>query len=119
MRIAAVNLIQSSGPVTLSSSWFSEPIYMGHMVNFSAQMVFTGVPEGTFAIQYSNDPVEPTTLTAPTNFASIPESEQIIDEAGVHGWNVDNAGYRWIRFTYQYTAGMGVLTSANLSGKGV
>lgn len=116
MRLIAYELINQ--PLTLNTTWNSSPIFIGHAVHFSAQLIFTGVPEGTWSIEYSNDVVEPPFLQPPTNWAVIVGSEQIIDEAGTHGWQVQNAGYRWVRITYTYSTSTGILTSATFHSKG-
>lgn len=119
MRIAAINFLESSGNVTLSGNWTSSPIYIGHLAVFSIYTAFTGVPEGSFKLQYSNDSNEPTQgARLPENWGDIGSSSQTVDEAGTHGWQVENAGYRWIRVVYTYTAGVGILTKAQFHGKG-
>lgn len=82
MRLIAYSLIDSV--TTLNSDWVSSPIFIGHAIHFSAQLQFSGVPEGTFLIEYSNDVVEPPFQQPPVNWATIVGSEQIIDEAGTH-----------------------------------
>lgn len=119
MRIAAVNLLHDSGPITLSTTWTGPSIFIGHAAHYSMYLEFSGVPEGTFVLEYSNDIIEPTMGQQASKFAVVIDSEQIIDEAGTHGWSVENAGYRWVRAKYQYTAGVGVLGTANFHSKGV
>lgn len=116
MRLTTVNLI--TGPVTLTSNWTSAPVWAGHAVNFSVFLQFTGTPSGVFSLEYSNDANEPTGLALPVNWARIEGSQQTITEAGNHGYNVQDAGYRWVRVKYTFTASTGSLTVANYHSKG-
>lgn len=117
MRLLSKELINS--PVTLNANWESEPIWIGHAVHFSVYLQFTGVPEGIFSLLYSNDLNEPNSAAQPTNFANIVGSEQSIDEAGTHGYSVQNAGYRWVKIKYNYVTSTGTLVSATFHSKGV
>jgi len=117
LRLISVSLI--SGDFTLSQNWESEPIYIGHAIHFSAMLQFSGVPDGTFRLEYSNDIVEPSSNRVPSNWEVVGGSEQIVDESGTHGWQVQNAGYRWVKVSYIYTGGVGILTSATFHSKGL
>lgn len=117
MRLTSIEL--TPNPVLIDANWQSQPIWIGHIEHFSVYLQFSGVPEGTFSLEYSNDLIEPHLNKAPTNFATIVGSEQIIDEAGTHGWNVQNAGYRWLRIKFQHSVGSGYLDLALFHGKGV
>lgn len=116
MRLLSKSLIATN--VTLNADWESAPIWVGHAVHFSAFLEFTGVPEGSWELQYSNDLEEPTSAKLPVNFATILGSEQNIDEAGTHGWQVQNAGYRWVKIKYNYVTSTGTLTVCNFHSKG-
>lgn len=111
MRILSKSLISSN--VILNANWESAPIWIGHAEHFSVYLEFTGVPEGSWEIQYSNDVAEPTSTLLPTNFATIIGSEQVVDEAGTHGYSVQNAGYRWIKLKYNYSTSTGSLVACN------
>lgn len=117
MRLTTTSLIVNS-PVTLSANWISSPIWAGHAVHFSIYLSFTGVPEGVFSLEYSNDANDSTNTSLPVNFARVEGSQQAVTTAGTHGWSVQNAGYRWLRVKFTYTTGTGSLTVANYNSKG-
>lgn len=124
MRIANENLIPS-GAQDMSTSFDLAPVYLGHIVNYSIQLVFTGSPVGTLSLQCSNDPGFPTgnspvvQSSNVTNWTIITGSSQAISAAGNVVWNVENAGYTWVRVDYVATSGAGSLTSARTNVKGV
>jgi len=117
MRINSQNLITSN--ITLSGNWNSSAVWIGHAVNLSLYFKFTGVPEGIFSLEYSNDGISESGPETPTNWARIEGSEQTVAEAGTHGYQIANAGFRWVRAAYSYTAGIGILTILKVNVKGV
>lgn len=124
MRIANENLLQASGPLDLSISEVTRPLWLGHICNYAIQLVFTGSPVGTFNLQCSNDPGLPDGGLTPqasgvTNWTDITGSSQGISAAGNIVWNVENAGYTWVRVNYVATSGTGSLSSARANVKGV
>jgi hypothetical protein len=100
----------------------SDEVWLGHICNFSIQLVFTGTPTGSLKLQCSNDEgaIETNIPNATiTNWTDIAGSTQAISAAGNHTWNVQNCGYRWVRFVYTATSGSGTITSARFNVKGV
>lgn len=75
---------------------------------FSMQAVFTGSPVGSIELQASNDNVTFTTISG-TNTA--------VSAASNIMWNVENAGYKYVRVFYDATSGTGSLTCTYF-GKG-
>lgn len=109
----------------MASSFTLHPVYLGHIVDYSIQLVFTGTPGGNFKLQASNDlgninaASEANQVVDLSNWTDIADSAQTISAAGDHTWSVDNAGYRWVRVVWTATSGSGTLTSARVNGKGV
>ena len=125
MRIANENLLDASGAVSLASNQTLRPVYLGHIINYSIQLVFTGSPTGTFKLQASNDPGRPSGASDTevqiglSNWTDIADSTQAISAAGDHTWTVENAGYSWVRVVYTFGSGSGSLTSARCTVKGL
>lgn len=111
----------------LSVNRQSDPIYLGHIIAYSIQIFFTGTPDGVFKLQFSNDLGRPTADSEAdrdfqiTNWTDIGGSSQIISAAGDLGYNVENAGYRWVRLVWEATTPgtSPVITSARANLKGV
>lgn len=123
MRIANEDLLSGTLP-DMVGSFDLRPLWLGHICNYSVQLVFTGSPVGTFSLQCSNDPGMPDGGQTPqarsvTNWTVITGSSQAISAAGNIVWNVENAGYNWVRVHYVVTSGTGSLTSARANVKGV
>lgn len=123
MRIANENLLVA-GALDLAVDEQLRPLWLGHICNYSIQLVFTGTPVGTFNLQCSNDPGTPDGGISPqatnvTNWTDITGSPQGITVGGSIVWNVENAGYTWVRVNYVATSGAGSLTSARANVKGV
>lgn len=119
MRLTNDAIIQ--GPISLANSWTSDPIWLGHVADYSIQLFFSGTPGGILRLQCSNDREQNVEgAQGVTNFTLIAGSTQTIDESGDHTWSIYNAGYRWVRV--QWIAGMastGSLNSARVNGKGI
>lgn len=121
MRIGSDSLIDAS--IDLSSPWTSSAIWVGHVNQYSIQLVFDGMPEGTWRLQASADKgndaaTEAYMSVGVQNWTTVEGSSQLIDEAGDHAWNVSESGYRWVRVQWLPSAGTGNLTSARYSTKG-
>lgn len=118
MRISNDTIILA--PVDMSSNWTSEPFWLGHLKDFSVQLVFSGSPLGIFRLRCSNDrEINVEGAQGVQNFTLIAGSTQAVEEAGDHTWAVYNAGYRWVQV--QWMAGIGssgMLQSARINGKG-
>lgn len=128
MRIFNEDILEIDGVRTtpsMASSFTLAPIYLGHIVDYSIQLVFTGTPGGNFKLQVSNDPGRPNAASeaeqyaAVLNWTDVAGSAQTISAAGDHTWNVENAGYVWARVVWTQTSSTGTLTSARVNGKGV
>lgn len=124
MRIGNDNL-QIDG-VDMSVEITSEPLWLGHIVNYSLQFVFTGSPSGNFKLQCSNDAGNPNAgKEVPpadyevVNYTDVADSAVTVSGAGNVTYDVQNAGYRWVRFVWTPTSGSGTLTSARFNIKGV
>lgn len=117
MRIANDTII--SAPESLAISWTSDPIWLGHVADYSIQLIFTGTPQGVFRLQCSNDKeTNVETAAGVANWTHVAGSTQSIDEAGDHTWSVSDAGYRWVRVQWIPMTGTGTLTAARFNSKG-
>lgn len=123
MRIANEDLL-SGLPVDLATSSNTRSLWLGHICNLSIQIVFTGTPVGAFKLQASDDagsangglfPQD----TSVSNWTDITGSSQAISAAGNIMWNIQNAGYNFIRVSYTASSGTGSLASARANVKGV
>lgn len=123
MRIA--NDLITLDSTDLSANITSEPIWLAHICNYSIQLVFAGAPQGEFKLQLSNDfgnaqaAQEDNRDFQITHWTDITGSEQAILAAGNHTWQVQNAGYRWVRVIWTFSSGTGTLSSARFNVKGV
>lgn len=118
MRISNDTILQA--PVDMTSAWTSEPIWLGHLRDFSIQLFFTGNPVGVFRLQCSNDREQSVeTAAGVTNWSIMSGSTQTIEEAGDHTWAIADAGYRWLRI--QWIPGLGSsgsIDTGRINGKG-
>lgn len=126
MRIANESLIGVPPvAVSMAADFQLRALWLGHICNYSIQLVFTGSPTGTLSLQCSNDPGTPdgaapaNQATGVTNWTDIPSSDQSITDGGNHTWDVSNAGYTWVRAIYSSASGTGSLISARANVKGV
>lgn len=125
MRISNEDLLLDSGALAMATSFNSRPIWLGHICNYSIQLVFTGSPVGTFKLQLSNDAGHPNAQAKAeqsadvTHWTDITDSAQSISAAGDHSYQVANAGYTWVRVSWVAISGSGSLTSARCMVKGV
>lgn len=79
-----------------------------HYTIYSVQAVYTGSPVGTLTLSSSNDGV---------TWDTISGTSQSVSAAGSTMWNVQGAGYLFVRLEYAFTSGSGSL-SAIYVGKG-
>lgn len=106
MRVKNENMLNDSGAIDLSSSWDSNAIWLGHISCYAIQLVFSGTPDGTFKLQASNDQGNPPTAGSGEqehgvdNWTDITDSSQAVSMAGNHMWDVQNAGYNWVRVVW-------------------
>ena len=131
MRINNENLLEIDNvaqSTSLAASRNFKPIWLGHICNYSIQLVYTGVPDGSFKLQASNDLGNPNAQGEANQYAGVSNWSDIsgsatgaISAAGDTMYDVENAGYRWVRVVWTATgAGTApVLTSARANVKGV
>lgn len=125
MRIFNESLTLNS--TSMSANITSDPIYLGHIGYYSIQLVYTGTPDGTFKLQLSNDMGSPQAAEQANedfkivNWTDIANTTVAVSAAGDLSYNVENAGYRWVRvvWTADSAGTTPVLTSARANGKGV
>jgi hypothetical protein len=109
----------------LSVSQESEPVWLGHIANFSIQVVFSGSPQGNFKLQMSNDEGNPTAAREAdrdyqiSNWTDIADSAFTVNAAGDVAWNYRDCGFRWVRVVWTHTGGSGTITSIRFNVKGV
>lgn len=112
-------------PFSMASNFATDPIYLGHIVNFSIQLVFTGTPTGNFTLECSNDEGEGDRVlnkfssTGVDNWTTVSDSAFAVSAAGDCVWDVQNVGYRWVRVKWTQSAGTGSVTVARCQVKGV
>lgn len=109
----------------MGASFTSKPIYLGHISDYSIQLIFTGSPVGSFSLQVSNDAgrisanSEANQYAGVSNWTDLMGSSQSITASGDHTWVAKGAGYLWVRVVYTRVSGSGTLTSARANLKGV
>jgi len=127
MRVNNEDLLVINGepaPSDMSVSINMRPIWLGHIKDYSIQLVFTGAPVGEFKLQASNDLGMPASAgdsqkyVGVDNWTDVEGSDQAISAAGNHMYQVQNAGYNWVRVVYTATSGSGTLTKARSYCKG-
>lgn len=127
MRINNEDLLEvntTRTPQDMSTSFTLKPVWLGHICNYAIQLTFTGAPNGTFSLQASNDQGRPNAATETEQYASVTHwthitgSDQPISAAGDHMYQVENAGYTWVRVVYTRNSGTGTVTIARAMVKG-
>lgn len=107
-----------------SATITSRGVWLGHIADFSIQLVFTGAPVGTFKLQASNDVGTEDkggagwSDTGVTHWTDL-DSSQAISAAGDLMYNYRGAGFRWVRVVYTKTSGTGTITVAKANCKGI
>jgi len=121
MRIQNEDLTLSG--TDMESNITSSPIWLGHIVNYSIQVVFTGSPNGAFKLQASNDKGANDFKIASasvTNWTDISSTSTNITTAGNLMYNIENAGYRWVRLVWtDSSSSTAAITVARYNVKGV
>lgn len=85
-----------------STNFTSAGVDLSDSVNFSVQSSFTGTDvAGTFKLQASNDN---------SDYIDITGASDAVSSSGTALLNVENAGYRYVRFDWAYTSGTGNIT---------
>lgn len=127
MRVNNENILELdgaavSGDLTASANY--KPLWLGNVVNYSIQLVFTGTLGGNFKLQASCDKGSPNSASEAqqssgvTNWTDVADSAFTVSAAGNVMWNVRNTGYEWVRVAWTATSGAGTLTSARCKIKG-
>lgn len=115
----------SPAPISMNSGFVTDPLYLGHIVNYSIQIVFTGTPTGNFTLEYSNDEgqgdrrLNEFSSAGVTNWTTVSDSAFTVTAAGNVMWDVQNVGARWVRVRWIQTGGTGSATVARFQVKGV
>ena len=126
MRIFNDDLVFSD--TDMSADIVSEPVYLGHIAYYSIQLIWEGDPDGTFTLEMSNDAGNIQAASQEdrdfqiTNWTTIGNSASIVSAEGDLGYNVENAGYRWVRVVFSANsagANTPTLSIARVNGKGV
>lgn len=116
MRIFNNPLSWSNTALTADRTTTAE--WLGHIMAYSITVVVSGgtAPTGTFYVQASNDDTE--RAADVSNWVSLEDIEIAITDNGTYMWNIDGAGYKWVRVFYDFTSGTGTV-SGRINGKGV
>lgn len=105
----------------MTSNIDSKALWLGHIVNYSIQVVYTGSPNGTLSIEASNDEGSNTNDTSNaqiTNWTQV--DAQAVSAAGSHMFQFENVGYKWVRLVWtNSSSGASTITSARYNIKGI
>lgn len=114
MKIHNNNLILDGTDMT--ANIVSSPIYVGNIINYSIQLVYTGAPNGAFDIQVSNDKVDSikdVESSDITNWTTLTTLSETVTTAGNLIIEVPDITYQWIRLIWtDSTSGASTITSA-------
>jgi hypothetical protein len=133
MRVLNEDLLiidRAPAPTDMSIPIIFKPIYLGHVANYSIQIVFTwnlvgGPPTGTFKLQNSSDMGNPNSqgdsakYVKVQNWTDVSNSTFTVTEAGDVMWEVENSGAEWVRAVWTPTSGNGNVTIARAKVKGI
>lgn len=91
----------------MSGSLTSTPINLDHIKMYAIQAVVSSgtSPSGALTLEASCDPSN----TTPSTWTEIGNTSQTVTADGSFLWNVENAGYNWVRLVYTRTSGSGTL----------
>ena len=107
--------------VPLNANYNSPYVQLKQIYTYTMSAIITGTPTGTVQIQASNDPETndtqvqtsydpggtPTNPPAvgPVNWVTITGSPLIVTSSGEEMWNVNYAGYNYVRVQYLDSSG--------------
>lgn len=103
-----VNLLKT---VSAANDVRSAAYQLGDIQVFSVAVIFTGSNvAGTLTLECTNDE------TGASDFVTVANSSTSVTNSGNVMFNVEKAGYRWVRAYWDYTSGTGNIT-INLTAK--
>lgn len=94
-----------SGSQTAAADATSVSYDLGDLANFAIHVDFTGGAgnlAGSLILQCSNDD---------SDYMTVADSTQAITSSASHTWNVNGAGYRYVRVKWTFTSGTGNITA--------
>ena len=99
----------------MNTTFTSTAMQINNQLFYAVQIVFTGTPTGSFALQASCDSALNTVSPGAfpfvvTNWTTIPSSTQAVVAAGSIMWNMDFQAYNFVRVLY--TDGSGGASTA-------
>ena len=121
MRIGNQTLIPLGADTVVLTVFNSKAIWLGHIANYAIQLAFSA-SSCTFKLQGSCDAGDPQGQTQAeyeakiVNWSDIAASSTSSTGAGNLMYNIQNAGYNWVRMVVTGTA---TITSARFNVKGV
>lgn len=89
---------------TGASSFVSVPFDLGDLATYACQVIFSGGGgnlAGTLTLEASADE------SPATNFVTVTGSNQAVNASAAHTWNVQGAGYRYVRVRWVFGSGTG------------
>lgn len=92
------------GTTSAAGNLTSVPYDLGDQSNFAIQVIFSGGAgnlAGTLTLEASADDYPA------TNFVTVTGSSQVVAASANHVWNVQDAGYRYVRAKWAFTSGTG------------
>lgn len=122
MRIGNQPLITATVVKIDGVDWNSKAIWLGHIANYAIQLVFSA-SACDFKLQGSCDAGNPNGQSQAeyeatiTNWSDIASSTITSAGAGNILYNIQNAGYNWVRVVA--TNGTATVTSARFNVKGI
>ena len=103
----------------MGSDIFGQHVTIERLIGFSVYVKYSGSPVGSFYLEASLDPDDPTKFDqVPQNWEKIECSEVVVNGAGSQVWNVDAAYFRWFRLVYKSTSGSGTVLNCSYLTKG-
>jgi hypothetical protein len=108
----------------MTSNIISDPIYVGNIINYSIQLVYTGSPNGSFSIQVSNDIVDSikdVKASDIVNWTTLSSTSTNITSSGDMIYEIPDITYQWIRlvWTDSSSGDPSTLTNAVYFTKGI
>lgn len=106
----------SQKDVLVNSSLGADVVSVGMLLEdtrtFAIQAVWSGTPTGTLRLQASCDRGTEGNVDNVVNWSNIASTDvALAGAAGGQLWNIDGAGYRWVRVQYVRTSGTGTLNA--------